>query len=220
MMQGIKQLHLTSSQQTVDSLKMSCDSQILQLAFYLRLIGENPETKILSHKYSWEDIGQDIDTLTPDDLRMLPHRKMEMDLASAASILNVVAAGIYGLVAPLCAIPQVKTIAAPMGVGASVSVRGSNFASALQSGSIAIKMGAMVVPDKGSLARRRAAMARRLQQRRLQANIRGREIKLINKQMELQQIHSLLCARLKFSKPSWRMRSRWRKLWVSLRCRP
>ncbi|RTE68749.1 hypothetical protein BHE90_016871 [Fusarium euwallaceae] len=94
-----------------------------------------------------------------------------MDITTAASLLNTVAAGIDGLVGPLCAIPEIETIGAPMGVGAS---------------STYLKMMAMMSGDEAGQASRKAQLVRQLQDRRMQANIHGREIKSIDKQIEMQ----------------------------------
>ncbi|RSL99806.1 hypothetical protein CDV31_012057 [Fusarium ambrosium] len=74
----------------------------------------------------------------------IPHiaakTKMEMDMTTAASLLNTVAASIDGLVGPLCAIPEIETMGAPMGVGASVTVGGQNIAMATLAGSTYLKI--------------------------------------------------------------------------------
>ncbi|KAF4415732.1 hypothetical protein FACUT_13131 [Fusarium acutatum] len=65
---------------------------------------------------------QDIDVPTKDDMRMSSYERMQMDLSVTAAALNLISAGIDGLAAPLCAIPEVETMASPKGVGASVGI--------------------------------------------------------------------------------------------------
>ncbi|KAM0425895.1 hypothetical protein ACHAPT_008833 [Fusarium lateritium] len=187
MMLDIKNLQLKESQQTIDSLLINRDSQVSQLKFYLELIGES-ESLIPTPTGNWEDLAQNIDTPTKDDLRMSSYEKMEMDMTSAASLLNTVAAGIDALVGPLCAIPEIETMGAPLGVGASVTVGGQNIAMATSAGSTYLKMMAMMSGDEAGRASRKAQLTRQLQDRRLQANLHGREIKSIDKQIELQKI--------------------------------
>ncbi|KAJ4179617.1 hypothetical protein NW755_012342 [Fusarium falciforme] len=187
MMLDIKNLQLKEAQQAIDSLLINRESQVSQLKFYLALVGE-PESIIPTSTSNWEDIAQNIDTPTKDDLRMSSYEKMEMDMTTAASLLNTVAAGIDGLVGPLCAIPEIETMGAPMGVGASVTVGGQNIAMMTSAGSTYLKMMAMMSGDEAGQASRKAQLVRQLQDRRMQANIHGREIKSIDKQIEMQKI--------------------------------
>ncbi|KAL6364550.1 hypothetical protein LRP88_01953 [Fusarium phalaenopsidis] len=187
MMLDIKNLQLKEAQQTIDSLLINRESQVSQLKFYLALIGE-PESIIPTPTSNWEDIAQNIDTPTKDDLRMSSYEKMEMDMTTAASLLNTVAAGIDCLVGPLCAIPEIETMEAPMGVGASVTVGGQNIAMMTSAGSTYLKMMAMMSGDESGQASCKAQLLRQLQDRRMQANIHGREIKSIDKQIEMQKI--------------------------------
>lgn len=188
MMLDIKQVQLDEAQQTVEPLLINRSSLESQLSFYLKLIGE-VDSKVPKPKDDWIDIEQHIDKVsTQDDLRMSSLEKNEMDMATAASITNVVAPGIDGLVAPFCAIPQIETYTAPLGVGVSVSMGGSQFAGAISAASTALKMTSMMLADEGARASRKAQLTRQLQERRLQANMRGREIKFINKQVDIQRI--------------------------------
>ncbi|KAJ3456455.1 hypothetical protein MRS44_016478 [Fusarium solani] len=187
MMLDIKNLQLKEAQQTIDSLLINRESQVSQLKFYLALMGE-PESIIPTPTSNWEDIAQNIDTPTKGDLRMSSYEKMEMDMTTAASLLNTVAAGIDGLVGPLCAISEIKTMGAPMGVGASVTVGGQNIAMMTSVGSTYLKMMAMMSGDEAGLASRKAQLVRQLQDCRMQANIHGREIKSTDKQIEMQKI--------------------------------
>ncbi|KAL2673982.1 hypothetical protein Neosp_012428 [[Neocosmospora] mangrovei] len=187
MMLDIKNLQLKEAQQTIDSLLINRKSQVSQLKFYLALIGE-PESVIPTPTSNWEDIAQNIDAPTKDDLRMSSYEKMEMDMTTAASLLNTVAAGIDGLVGPLCAIPEIETMGAPMSVGASVTVGGQDIAMMTSAGSNYLKMMAMMSGDEAGQASRKAQLVRQLQDRRMQANIHGKEIKSIDKQIEMQKI--------------------------------
>lgn len=184
---ALKKAAVTEAQANIDSLLINRSTQETQLAYYLDLIGES-RSKMPSVMERWVDIDQDIDKPTKDDLRMSSYEKMEMNMADAAGLLNLVAAGIDGLIAPLAAIPDTEANAAPMGVGASVSYGGKNLSMAISAGSTYIKMLGMIASDEGSRASRKAQLTRQLQDRRLQANMRGREIKSIDKQIEIQQM--------------------------------
>jgi hypothetical protein len=186
MMYSIKEAHMTEAQQTIDSLRLNRDSVVSQLAYYLDLLGES-ESLIPNEKGAWSDLKQDIDKPTQDDLRMSQHEQHEMNMATAAMALNVVSAGIDTLVAPFCMVPSVSINAMPMGIGTTVAAGGgSTISNFMQAGSTALKMAAMVVAEQGSQAARKAQLTRQLQDRRLQANMRGREIKSIDMQIEIQ----------------------------------
>jgi hypothetical protein len=186
MMYSIKEAHMTEAQQTIDSLRLNRDSVVSQLAYYLALLGES-ESLIPNEKGAWSDLKQDIDKPTQDDLRMSQHEQHEMNMATAAMALNVVSAGIDTLVAPFCMVPSVSINAMPMGIGTTVAAGGgSTISNFMQAGSTALKMAAMVVAEQGSQAARKAQLTRQLQDRRLQANMRGREIKSIDMQIEIQ----------------------------------
>ncbi|KAJ5713548.1 uncharacterized protein N7483_010729 [Penicillium malachiteum] len=187
MMHDIKETHIVESQQTIDSLQLNRDSLTSQLAYYLALLGES-ESLIPSRKAAWNDLKQDIDKPSQGELRMSEYEELEMSLATWAMGLNVASAGIDALVAPFCMVPSVSINAMPMGVGTTVAAGGgSNIATCMQAGSAAIKMAAMVVAERGNQAARKAQLTRQLQERRLQANIRGREIKGVDKQIEIQE---------------------------------
>lgn len=188
MMLDIKKTQHLEAQGTIDSLAINREAQISQLRFYLALIGE-PDSKIPATVADpWDDIKQDIDIPSKDDLRLSSYEKREMDSATAAAVLNGIAAGLDLIVAPLCMIPQISTMAAPLGVGASISIGGNNMTNMMQAGSQALKMGGFIASEIGAAAGRKAQLTRQLQDRRLQANMRGREIKSIDKQIEVQRI--------------------------------
>lgn len=183
----IKRIQLREAEATIESLAQNRAAQESQLGFFLDLIGE-PRTRIPSPKNKWVDIDQDIDAPTQDDLRMSLYEKMELTQADAASALNFVAAGIDGLIAPLCAIPEMQANTAPMGVGASLTVGGRAISMGVSAGSAYIKMLGMMASDEGARAARKAQLLRQLQDRRMQANVRGREIKSLDKQIEIQRL--------------------------------
>ncbi|ORX93125.1 hypothetical protein BCR34DRAFT_647183, partial [Clohesyomyces aquaticus] len=152
---------------------------------YLKLIGES-EDCIPSADTKWIDIEQNIGPVTDSDPRMSPDEKMEMDLTQAAQIINGIAGGIDYIAQPLAALPTISANAAPLGVGASISPGGSNLAAAVQIGSVALKTAASIISEEGNRSSRKGQLIRQLQDRRLQANIRGREIKAIDQQIERQ----------------------------------
>ncbi|KAK0614430.1 hypothetical protein B0T14DRAFT_606722 [Immersiella caudata] len=188
MMLDIRETHLEEAQQVVNSLRISRDSQVSQLAYYLALIGE-PTSRLPSEKDPWVDIEQDIDAPTNDDMRMSRYEKEEMDKADSAAMLGLIAQGIDTLVAPFFVVPTISVNAMPLGVGTTAQAPGGNsIASMMQAGSSVLRFASMIQSDKGSRAARKAQLTRQLQDRRFQANMRGREIKNIDKQIEIQKL--------------------------------
>ncbi|KAL8410061.1 hypothetical protein RB594_008236 [Gaeumannomyces avenae] len=184
----LKQLGVTEAEETLKSLEHGRKSQVAQLKFHLKLIGEDVTKKVPSAKDEWVDIDQDVDTPTTDDLRMSPYEKSEMDMKLAAGVLGLVAGGLKSLVAPLCAVPKVETNVSPLGVGASVATKGTDWAAAVKGGAAIIEFASNVTKEKGELAARKGALTQQLQQRRLQANTLGREVKATDKQIEIQRL--------------------------------
>jgi hypothetical protein len=187
MMLDIKQTLLLEAEQTLVSLQLNRDNQVSQLGFYLDLIGES-RSRIPSSKDNWEDIAQDIGSVTKDDLRMSQQESLEMSSADAASALNGVIIEYDVLGAAFSALPTISGNVAPFGIGMSISAGGSNIAAGYQAASAAMKGVSGMFVDQGQRASRKASLIRQLQERRLQANMRGREIKSIDKQIEIQEV--------------------------------
>ncbi|KAK4451982.1 hypothetical protein QBC34DRAFT_294729 [Podospora aff. communis PSN243] len=191
MMLSIKSLQSSEIQKTAESLRLNRASQVSQLEFFLQFIGESPSQHIPSvnnQNSAWNDLPYSIPAPTSDDLRMSPHEKMEMDLTLAATVLSTVANGLDALAAPLNAVPTISTNIMPMGVGPSISVGGSNLAAIPSGISGWLKGSSVLLSESAARAARTAALTRQLQERRFQANIRGREIMAIQKQLEIQEV--------------------------------
>ncbi|KAK3295313.1 uncharacterized protein B0H64DRAFT_432086 [Chaetomium fimeti] len=182
---AMRRIQLDEARLAIDSLTLRRESHKSQLAFYLALIGE-PATLIPSPTTPWTDIRQDIAEPTKDDLRLSPYESLEMRRADAASVLNMVAAGMDQLVVPLCLIPNFDTKIQPMGVGMSMALGGSNFSSSLQASSAVVRNTATGLLEEGSRASRKSSLTSQLQERRRQANSLGREIKMTDKEIEIQ----------------------------------
>lgn len=187
MMLDVKRTLLHEAEEILASLQLNRDSQVSQLAFYLDLIGE-PHSRIPSSTENWEDIAQDVGFVTKDDLRMSQQEALEMNCADVASTLNRTIVDLDVLATAFSALPPISGTVAPFGVGMSISAGGSNIAAGLQALSMGAKGVSAGIADQGHRASRKANLIRQLQDRRQQANMRGREIKSIDKQMDIQRI--------------------------------
>ncbi|EDN96660.1 hypothetical protein SS1G_01586 [Sclerotinia sclerotiorum 1980 UF-70] len=188
MMLDIKNVELEESQQTLESLLMSRSSLEAQLNYYLQLIGE-PDSMIPKPKDEWIDIQQSIDAPTKDELRMSSYEDSEMKKSLAAAAKNRAAVGTDLIAMPLYVVPQATTNFEPLGVGGSISFAGSSIADAIAAGSTLARGIAAVLADEAARADKKANLTMQLRERRLQANINGREIKSIDKDVEIQKVH-------------------------------
>jgi hypothetical protein len=170
----------------IESLRQNRDATVLRLKYYLKLIGESEERIPDTESKEWEDISQNIDAPTSDDLRMSPHEQREMISAQVATGLNVAASGMETVIGMLRAVPNVTTNMQPMGCGVSIKADAGNMAELTQGILMSLKMASMIASEVSATAARTGALTKQLQERRMEANARGREIKNIDKQIEIQ----------------------------------
>lgn len=71
-------------------------------------------------------------------------------------------------------------------MGVSVKADATNFAEATHGAATAIRILVMIASNEGHRASRKAQLTRKLQEQRLQANMKCRETKSISKQIEIQ----------------------------------
>ncbi|KAF7881753.1 uncharacterized protein EAF02_006441 [Botrytis sinoallii] len=166
----MKRIELDGAQKTIESLLMDRSSQEAQLDYYLKLIGE-PDTKIPKPSDDWTDVPQNIDVQSSDELRMSPYEKLQMTMSLSAYSKNSLATVTDAVALPLYLLPTIQGDFEPLGVGTSISAGGTQYA------------------DQADQADKKASLTAQLQDRRFQANISGRQIKSIDKQIEIQQIH-------------------------------
>ncbi|KAF7936532.1 uncharacterized protein EAE97_007898 [Botrytis byssoidea] len=188
MMLDIKNVELEEAQQTVESLLINRSSLEAQLNYYLQLIGE-PDSTISKPKNDWVDIQQSIDTPTKDELRMSSYENAEMTKSLAAGAKNRSAIATDALSMLLNLVPQATTDFEPLGVGGSISFAGSAIADAVAASSTSARGIAAVYADEAGRADKKASLTMQLRERRLAANMSGREIKSIDKQVEIQKLH-------------------------------
>ncbi|KAF5574084.1 PA14 domain-containing protein [Fusarium pseudocircinatum] len=109
-----------------------------------------------------------------------------MKVTEVANRVNLAASVIDVGAFILKTLPQVTTNVEPMGVGASMKMDGSNVASALQASAMTIRAGSMLANTIAADTQRTNSLTKQLHERRLQANMKGQEIKSLDKQTEIQ----------------------------------
>ncbi|KAI5794254.1 hypothetical protein DFH27DRAFT_526698 [Peziza echinospora] len=182
---GIKALQRAEAEQTLEALMLQRADAVSQLGYYLRLIGEPPE-RIPDAKAAWVDIEQQIDAPATDDLRLNAHERSEMAKADEATQHTLDAASYDAGMAVLRAMPSVTANIQPLGCGISLGSGPQQMSELVGIFAAAKRTRAVVAGDHAQKAARKAQLARQLQDRRMQANSKGREIKAIDKHAEIQ----------------------------------
>ncbi|KAF4454659.1 putative PA14 domain protein [Fusarium austroafricanum] len=177
----VREHQKTEILKTIESLRETRFQQEMRLRFYISLTGDKP--KIPAENEAWKDIEQSIMPPTKDDLRMSPQELQEMDETKKASNLNLAAGIIESSAAAAFAIPTTSVKTQPMGCGMDVTYGGHTVGQILLASASAIKTASLQAQDKAGLAARTSGLMRQLQERRLEANIVGRELVKIDKEL-------------------------------------
>ncbi|KAL7928243.1 putative toxin subunit [Trichoderma chlorosporum] len=182
------------TESSIDTLLETRKGQVTRLEYYLALSGSD-NVSVPDENKDWEDIAQSIEKPTTDSLRMTSHEKLEMQKADEAAALNQkatildIAAGIIKI------IPDIDEAAEPLGVGVSIGSITKNVCEAMLITSSVMRFQAQSFEYEGTRASRTGFLIKQLQERRLQANIAGREIKQTDKQISTARIRVEMCDR-------------------------
>ncbi|KAF5989185.1 toxin subunit [Fusarium coicis] len=179
-------LQILKAKQDTARQRLSITLKRLQRDEIKETLSCEPMSRIPGEAEKWVNIEQAIEAPLTDDLRMNRLEYQEMKVTEVANKLNLAASAIEVGALILKALPQVTTNVEPMGVGASMKMDGSNLASALQASSLTIRTGSMVASTIAADAQRTNSLTKQLQERRLQANMKGQEIKSLDKQTYIQ----------------------------------
>jgi hypothetical protein len=180
------------AEKTIDGLMETRRGQATRLSFYLRLAGDQSK-EIPGADEDWDDIQQAIEQPTNDDLRMTSNEKLEMDKADESMQLNNNATSIEMASVYIAAIPDITAQTQPLGCGVSVSAATSSISTSMGIAASVRRGDASHSSDQRMRASRKAQLIRQLQERRLQANIAGRDIKITDKQIATQQMRIAIC---------------------------
>ncbi|KAK3386446.1 hypothetical protein B0H63DRAFT_540294 [Podospora didyma] len=121
-------------------------------------------------------------------LLLISEEKEEVDKASAARDWNLVVGGAETLAALFHAFPQIEIAGKPMGVGTGLQLGGVNFGNVTSAVARGLQIYAAWLSASSSNAGRKAGLLRALQDRVLQANTTGLELKNIDKQIASQRV--------------------------------
>jgi hypothetical protein len=184
----VRKQQVDEAQKALDALQQSRVGPVNRMQHYIQLIGEDLN-KVPSDTTDFEGLTDTIEPPVDESgLKLVSYEKQEMDKASAANDWQSGIGVVETLASILHAIPAIGIYATPIGVGVKAEWGGSNLGNATQ----AIARGLRIYTDRLSFdstnAGRKAGFLRQLQDRVLQANTAGYEIKNIDKQILTQSI--------------------------------
>lgn len=178
----IKQNQIQEARLAMESLLETRKTHVMRLKYYLALIGD-PTDNIPSEESDWSDIPQVIEPTTKDELRMSAQESLEMSMTQKASYHTGVATKLEQTTGVLMSLPKITVQGEPMGVGTSVQMDSSIIAQGILIGAGVIRSAAQACTDAAFRASRKAQAIRQLQDRRMQANMAGHDIKYVDKQV-------------------------------------
>lgn len=180
----LKKLQRKEISKAIEQLQEARRGPVLRLSYYQLLTGEG--LKAVGEDEDFTEIQQQIETPTDDVLKMTSNERLEMLKADVASDLNQQAAALETTASGLLILPGLSFNIEPLGVGTTVKADAGNIAQYMLCVSTYMKSQSQLATDEGSQSSRKAQLIRQLQDRRLQANIAGREIKSIDKQVAIE----------------------------------
>ncbi|KAK4163970.1 hypothetical protein QBC43DRAFT_300668 [Cladorrhinum sp. PSN259] len=184
---GLKRLHLDEARRTLEAMERTRQSHVAKLSYYLSLIGEKPADWIPAADKDFRELEQMWEpVVSQGELRMTLSEKVEMDTAEVAAKMNQNASAIDLHASVLVALPNLMENIEPMGMGVSFKMDAANIAQGMGLISQVMKMGASMVSELGARTAKKGQLLKQLQDRRLQANLAGHDIKNVDKQIEAQ----------------------------------
>jgi hypothetical protein len=184
----VRKQQVDEAQKSLEALQQSRLGPINRMKHYIQLIGED-QGKIPGETTDFDGLTDTIETpIDESGLKLISYEKEEMDKASDAANWQIIIGGAETLAGLFHMFINVDILGAPLGVGATAKWGGFNLAKATEAGARGLRIYADHLSYQSSSAGRKAGFLRQLQDRVLQANIAGYEIKNIDKQILTQNI--------------------------------
>jgi hypothetical protein len=183
---GVKKSAIVEAQKTLESLEETRRSHESRLSFYRRLVGEDDKTP--GFEADWQDIIQDIDAPTKDELRMSRNERLEFNLTEEAEKLNLKASTLDTIAGAMKAFPGIEENIEPVGCGVTMKFDANNIADFMMITASVFRLNAEMKSNDANKASRKAQLIRQLQERRMQANLAGHDIATLDKQIAGQRI--------------------------------
>jgi hypothetical protein len=184
----IKKLQLSEAQQSLDGLRQNRKGPEHRMKYYLSLIGQE-ESLVPKEDSDFSEMANSIaKPIEESGLLLNQFEKEDFDKADESQRIQEETAQIEILANLLFQIPMGEVDTKPMGIGAGIGFGGLNLGNAMQAYSSWRKMEAGSLAFKSSKAGKKSQHLRAMQDRIMQANAAGYEIKQIDKQILSQQI--------------------------------
>ena len=184
----IKKQQLQEAQKSLETLQQNRKSPEHRMKYYLQLIGEDAG-KVPGLDSEFSEIANAIESPVGESgLKLISYEKEDMDKSHAAAELQKSIGIVETLASIFHAIPLLAADVKPMGVGVGFGWGGSNLGNLTQAIARAIQVEASNLTFQSSTAAKKGGFLRALQDRVMQANAAGYEIKQIDKQIVSQQI--------------------------------
>ncbi|HTQ26512.1 MAG TPA: neuraminidase-like domain-containing protein, partial [Puia sp.] len=184
----VKKKQLDEASAALDGLTQNRLSPVYRMQHYLNLLGEDLG-QVPTADNDFSPLADTIETISGDSgLKLIPFEKEEMDQASSAQDTQVGVGIIETLASIFHALPLAAADVKPIGIGVGLGWGGSNLGNLTQAIGRAVQIKASDQSFQSAQAQRKAGFLRQMQERVLQANIAGYEIKQIDKQILTQQV--------------------------------
>ena len=188
LMMEIKKQQLEEAGKALESLQNSRRSPEHRMKYYLQLIGEDVG-KVPGLDSEFSEIANSIQTPVDESgLKLIKYEEEEMNKLQLAHIGQLGANIIEALSGVFHNLPDVAIAATPFGVGVKVELGGSHLGNASNDASKVMQIISSQHLYESTSAGKKGGFLRQLQDRVMQANSAGYEIKQIDKQITAQQI--------------------------------
>jgi receptor-binding and translocation channel-forming TcA subunit of Tc toxin/ABC toxin-like protein/neuraminidase-like protein len=184
----VKKQQLEEAQKSVEALQQSRKGPVYRLQHYLKLIGEDL-AKVPNGGADFSELPNQIEQpIDESGLKLIVYEKEEMDKAGAAADWQTGIGVVETLSSIFHALPTFNIHATPMGAGVAACWGFPNLANATSAVARGLRIIADHLSHQSSSAGRKGGFLRQLQDRVMQANTAGYEIKNIDRQILTQQI--------------------------------
>lgn len=184
----VRKYQLGESQKSLEALQQSRKAPVHRLEHNLKLLGDDLKV-VPGADADFNELPNRIGALVDESgFKLNEYEKLEMDKAGEAKDKQKTIGYIETTASGFHAIPLVSTEAMPLGVGVGIGWGGSNLGNAAQAIARYMQIEAGDLSYESTNASRKGGYLRQLQDRVLQANLAGFEIKNIDRQITTQQI--------------------------------
>ena len=191
MTMDMKKLAREEIVKSISELRETREGQVSRLRYYLALTGDQKD--VPAENTDWVDVSQSIEKPSSDGLRMSSNERLEMDQMQTASDLSMKAIGLDTVAAVMKGVPDVTMNCEPLGIGTTIGTITGNISDAMAMTAGIMRSVAQGQADVGSRAARKGELVSQLQERRMETNAAGRDIKVTDRQIETMKIRLAIC---------------------------